>query len=254
MSKKDKDFVFPKEVRGWLSPGEGKLLFDLAQLNPGLGKVVELGSYEGRSTICLAQGSKKVKGGKVFTADRFIGDSEFTGLGRDFYDQFGKNVESYRLAGDVVGIRGEAAEMAKDWQEPVRLLFIDTEHAYEGVKRGFVAWEKHLAPGGLVVFHDSRWPGVYKFIGELILSGRFHGWQTFQEPEPSGTSYAVKNLEGEVVPRLKRCRPFLEFKFFDGWLGFWGRSKHTVKSRGESDVWYRVLGSMANHWKKVAGK
>jgi len=52
-------FIFPEDVEGWLWDKEGEELYKLAQRNKDLGVVVELGSYHGKSTICLAQGKKK---------------------------------------------------------------------------------------------------------------------------------------------------------------------------------------------------
>src|SRR5690606_30630361 len=45
------EFRFPSDVQGWLSYREGKTLYDLARGK----RVLEIGSYCGRSTICLAQ-------------------------------------------------------------------------------------------------------------------------------------------------------------------------------------------------------
>jgi hypothetical protein len=51
-----KDWKFPTDVRGWLTPKEGETLAQLAE-----GKLVlEIGSYHGLSTICMAQTAKMV--------------------------------------------------------------------------------------------------------------------------------------------------------------------------------------------------
>lgn len=43
-------------IPGWLQRQEGELLYNLARDWPGEGATVELGSYQGRSTACLASG------------------------------------------------------------------------------------------------------------------------------------------------------------------------------------------------------
>lgn len=51
------------------------------------------------------------------------------------------------------------------WGYPIRLLFIDGDHAYESVRSDFLGWEKYVVPDGLVVFHDvDRWDGSPKVL------------------------------------------------------------------------------------------
>lgn len=185
-------FTFPKDVKGWLSLEEGKLLFNLASKNPNFGHVVELGSYHGRSTICLAQGSKKVKGGKIFTVDHFKGD-RLLGWEKSFYKNLCQNIKRYELEQDVSIIKGDTLKVAKKWHLPIRLLFIDTSHEYKNVVNDFNAWEKYVVPEGLVVFHDSlAWPGVSKFVCQLIKTGRYKNFKTLSGDKTPGITYAQK--------------------------------------------------------------
>src|ERR1700759_5182772 len=43
-------------IEGWLLPSEGKWLFNAARSTPRGATIVEIGSYKGRSTSCLALG------------------------------------------------------------------------------------------------------------------------------------------------------------------------------------------------------
>lgn len=206
------ELIFPNDVKGWLSPSEGELLFNLAQKEPHLGVIVELGSYHGRSTICLAQGSKKVKGGKIFTVDNFKGDS-YLGPQKYFYKTLFNNIRRYRLRQYISIIKGDAARAAYNWCKPIRLLFIDTDHHYEGVLRDFVAWEKYISPKGLVVFHDSlEWPGVSKFIGELIRAGEFKNFRTLSGSDTAGITYASKKSQKERVLWVEKSRGLFTFE------------------------------------------
>ncbi len=45
------------EVPGWLTDEEGEALYDLARACTGAGVIVEIGSWKGKSTICLGRGS-----------------------------------------------------------------------------------------------------------------------------------------------------------------------------------------------------
>jgi len=248
-------FVFPSKVEGWLTREEGRLLFKLARLNPYLGSVVELGSFQGRSTVCLAQGSKSRGGGKVFTVDKFVGD-DIIGPYSDFYPQFKQNIKRYDLEDNIVVFRGNSLEIVKKWLGQIRLLFIDASHHYKDVSVDFHTWEKYLVPGGIIVFHDSIcWPGVYRLVCEVIASGRFKNFKTYLKPiSPiNGITYASKNEKGMITPRVERFQALLQFKILS-LPKLSDRIKQTVKDRGEADIWFKILGSFANLWKSLRGK
>ena len=48
-----------KTIDGWLSPNEAELLFNLTKRNPYDGVIVEIGSWKGKSTVCLGRGSQQ---------------------------------------------------------------------------------------------------------------------------------------------------------------------------------------------------
>ena len=51
-------------------------------------------------------------------------------------------------------------EAARGWQGKIGLMFIDSDHRYEAVRRDIVAWGRpHLISGGVVVFDDAIDPG-----------------------------------------------------------------------------------------------
>lgn len=193
---KNNGFIFPSELTGWLDPNEGTLLYQLAQRNKQLGVVVELGSYHGKATICLAQGAQNVNDGKVYAVDLFEG-SRFTNNG-DFYQKFMENVASYKVNNSVTPVKGEFSEIAGVWDKPIRLLFIDGAHQYEDVKRDFDAWERHVVMGGVIAFHDSlNSPEVTRFIIETVKSGKFSQCETLNSK--SGLTYMVKAKPDETV-------------------------------------------------------
>jgi hypothetical protein len=63
--------------------------------------------------------------------------------------------------------------LAPGWREPVALLWLDGDHAYEGVRRDFDAWEPHLLPDCDVVLDDADDPevGPYRLAQELRATG-----------------------------------------------------------------------------------
>lgn len=166
-------------IGGWLHPAEGFLLMELARLGDGLGAVVELGSFMGLSTCWLAAGSSDGRRGPVVAVDTFNGsvehsegyyDSPAVSRYGDTFPAFEANLRRLGLWESVVPVVGDSRTAAAGWDRgPVRLLFIDADHTYEGVKGDFEAWTPHLDDGGLVAFHDvGVFPDVTRFYGEVI--------------------------------------------------------------------------------------
>jgi len=69
----------------------------------------------------------------------------------------------------IMPIKGDLSEIAKGWKLPIDLLFIDSDHSFEGVKIAYESWYPHVKDGGMIAFHDyhpNKW-GVKKFIDEI---------------------------------------------------------------------------------------
>lgn len=164
LPKADKDgFTFPADVAGWLRYAEGKALFDLARGK----RVLEVGSYFGLSTICIAQSAKS-----VVAVDTH--DGRATAIPQNTYETFRGNIERHGVknVGAFVGTLAGYAENAP--AGAFDLIFIDGDHSYEGVAADIGAALPLLAPGGLIAFHDYRSeidPGVTRAVDELIGAG-----------------------------------------------------------------------------------
>lgn len=181
-------------VPGWTGVLEGRSLYALAHHGPGHGPIVEIGSAWGRSTICLARGSKSAGRERVHAVDPHLKNPDpgvwhaaggQKGMGRVLQDDPG---EDSTLSWLLYNLRRFGVE---DWVEPIvstsasasrlpidgiRLLFVDGSHTYEGVKGDIEAWLPRVAPGGVVVFDDyfgtkPAW-GVRRAVDELLVSGR----------------------------------------------------------------------------------
>jgi len=71
MSTKSVTKSLTKNVEGFLSSKEGCLLFDLAKRVEGRGVIVEIGSWKGKSSIWLGNGSREGKNINVYAAYHF---------------------------------------------------------------------------------------------------------------------------------------------------------------------------------------
>jgi MMP 1-O-methyltransferase len=168
-------------IEGWLHPVEGYLLHMLAAEGPGVGEIVEIGSYLGRSTAFLASGSNSARREKVTAVDHFRGSPEQqpgqSHESKVLQDEgttlprFLSNLQRLKLADQVTPVQASSQDAARTWTKPIRLLFIDGDHAYEASRRDFELWSPFVVPGGVVCFHDiGSWPGVTQFYHELIKS------------------------------------------------------------------------------------
>ncbi len=156
------------EIPGLLYGDEDKWLFTTARSLPDSANLVEVGSYKGRSTSCLAfgcRGSKK----RVFAVDSFDGnDWDFREHG--FFQEFRQNIDRCGLSQYVEPVVGLSSEVAKTWNKSIHLLFIDGSHRYEDVLADFAGFFPHVVARGIVAFHDVNeyWPGVLKAWHETI--------------------------------------------------------------------------------------
>lgn len=164
------EWRFPAEVRGWLSELEGLALARLARGRT----VLEIGCWEGRSTICLAQAAER-----VWAVDTF--DGRGTPTPRDTFDAFTRNVERFGLGARVNVRVGTSAAMVPLIEDRVGLAFVDGAHDYESVRADAALAVAKLAPDGLLAFHDYRAfdgdvggpvePGVTRAVNELLAAG-----------------------------------------------------------------------------------
>jgi predicted O-methyltransferase YrrM len=168
-------------VRGWVYMGDAHLLYSFARHGQGRGAIVEIGSAWGKSTILLASGSKHANRERVYAIDPHTGDpwytrnehlTQFSSLA-----EFEHNLRSFGVTDWVTPVVATSVEAADTLDTgPIRLLFIDGLHTYEGVKSDIERWTPRVIDGGIVVFDDyfkdeSDGVGVQRAVDELVNSG-----------------------------------------------------------------------------------
>lgn len=159
----DKDgFRWPHDVIGWLRREEGKALWRLAEGK----RVLEIGSYCGCSTICLAQSAAS-----VLSVDPHNGSG--TPAPMETFTAFQQNVERYGVSEKVTAHIGTLADDDLPAGE-FDVIFIDGLHDAESVREDIRLALLRLAPGGLLAFHDyeaSEHPGIAVAVNELVSAG-----------------------------------------------------------------------------------
>lgn len=190
------EFAF---LEGFLDPIEGYALLLLAQYGPGVGTVVEIGSFAGRSTAYLARGAKRGRREKVVSVDHFLGSAEHQAgaanessfvVGGTLYETFQNNLARAGVWDWVHALGQGSAEAVAGWSHPIRLLFIDGDHDYGPSRFDFESWSPFLVPQGLAVFHDvGIFPGVTRYYEELLAGS------DYQEILSVGTLRAVARAQ-----------------------------------------------------------
>lgn len=151
--------LFPFDVRGWLDPDEGRLLGEVSE-----GKdVLEIGSYAGRSSICIAR-----KANSLHCCDYF--DGRGTAVPEQTFDAFMANITKYGVL-EKITVLDPDKQFARDAYD---VVFIDGDHSKESVEADIERSLPALRDGGLLVFHDYQSPvdpGVTEAVDDLLASG-----------------------------------------------------------------------------------
>ena len=154
------------DIPGWLTDEEGEALYELARSCRGDGVIVEIGSWKGKSTICLGRGSLAGASVPIYAIDPHA----------DYrYGDFKANVDRAGIADLVRPVASLSQPAADDFDQPIELLFVDGSHEYELVLEDFEKWVPKVVEGGWVAFHDTTWTsGPRKVVGQAIYrSNRF---------------------------------------------------------------------------------
>ncbi|KAF2391004.1 MULTISPECIES: class I SAM-dependent methyltransferase [Pseudomonas] len=174
---------------GMISIEEGLVLYSLAsQVQSGC--IVEVGSYRGRSTVFLGQGSLAGHGAPVYAIDPH---KPFVGVLGGIFGPIDRTAfyKTMLITGcsEIVSLINLSSEMVvPKWSEPVALLWIDGDHSYAGVKRDFECWLPHVAEGACIAFDDSTDP----VLGPRILINELLATQEYEECLSVGKVSVIK--------------------------------------------------------------
>lgn len=171
-----------RRVEGWLEDDEADLLIaataEALRTLPAPHALVEVGSYCGRSTVVLGSVAQTLGAeATVYAIDPHEGTvgAADQGLktGAPTLDRFRRTIARNGLTDVVELIQDYSFNV--EWDRPISLLLIDGLHDYENVARDLRQFERHVVPGGFVVFHDyaAYYPGVQRLVDERLADGTF---------------------------------------------------------------------------------
>lgn len=149
-----------RNLDGWLSDQEALGLYFTARKLSRNATIVEIGSWQGKSTFCLSKG---LRSGKVHAIDPFNADAcsdqdnQETYLSKkgnnNLLEQFTKNMQELNVLKHIVIKEGYSHQFHKDFDK-IDLLFIDGDHSIPGCKADFDLYASKVARRGFIAFHD----------------------------------------------------------------------------------------------------
>lgn len=158
--------IFPYEgIPGWLTEDEAITLYELARELPANSPVaVEIGSWQGKSSLVLSKGLKGKGKPVLYCIDPFNGDAgasdrviysrALTTMNKSLKEAFLDNMRRHGVLDVVQPLEGYSFEFVKDFKQQIDLLFIDGNHEYDAVLQDYEQWSPLLRPGGIIAFHD----------------------------------------------------------------------------------------------------
>ena len=180
-----------KHINSIMLSGEyqGRLLSLISKIKQPK-NILEIGTYTGYSTICLAEGL--VKNGKIHTIDK---NEELVEIQKKYFlrSKFNKNIEIHT---------GNALDIINGLNINFDLIFLDADK--ENYATYFQIISKILNKNGILITDNVLWHGkvlnskeshddvtkkIDQFNKALILNKKF---QTFMLPVRDGLSIAIK--------------------------------------------------------------
>ena len=200
------------DVNGWLRAEQARLLWDAARrLRPG-SRIVEIGSFHGRSTVVLARAAPPDV--EIIAIDPHAGNDrgplQWKGTsaeGQADFDQFRQTLERTGVADRVRHVRLRSADALAEVAGTVQLLYIDGAHGYGPALADLTGWGDRVAPGGTLVIHDAYLSvGVTCALARRLFfsrrfrfGGRSRSMVEYRRQSIGGAEY-VANVARQLAP------------------------------------------------------
>jgi predicted O-methyltransferase YrrM len=157
------------------SVSEANLRF-LAESAKGCTRILELGSFHGRSARAMLDNSNA----HIWCVDSWRGASGDTQVGKrpteDDFNTFLGNLKD--VLHRVTVLKSYTYEVVSQLQKDFfDLVFIDADHSYEAVRFDIINYAPKVKLGGLLCGHDysRNWPGVVRAVQELLTAPQTSG-------------------------------------------------------------------------------
>jgi predicted O-methyltransferase YrrM len=147
-------------VEGWLTNAQAHRLWNTAAALRGPARILEIGSFRGRSTIVLASAASD--GVELVAIDPHgggdRGPQEITpdaAQGAQDFAAFNANLRAAGVESQVRHVRAMSDQALEAVTGPIDLLFIDGAHRYAPARADIEQWGPRVRAGGSMLIHDS---------------------------------------------------------------------------------------------------
>jgi predicted O-methyltransferase YrrM len=167
-------------VDGWLTDDQAQRLWNAAAALDPPGRIVEIGSFRGRSTVVLALAA--AEGVELVAIDPHAGNDRgpqeiegFEDAAEQDHEVFLSNLEAAGVAGRVRHVRAFSHAALPEVEGEIDVLYIDGAHRYAPASDDILRWGERVRPGGTMLIHDSfSSVGVtLAILRQLAFSRRF---------------------------------------------------------------------------------
>jgi hypothetical protein len=148
-------------------------LIDLIKdLNIEIETMVEIGSYQGESTVIFAENIPTLK--KMYAIDPWqngYDDGDFCSYGHPMdvvESNFNLRVKNYP---QIIKRKTTSEEFVNQIEDgSLDFVYIDGNHSYESCKRDILSWLPKIKSGGVIAGHDysKGFIGVFNAVNEIL--------------------------------------------------------------------------------------
>lgn len=206
------------KLPGWLSIHEGQFLHKAATNVKDLkGEMVEIGSFQGKSTIYLAK-----SGQCIYAVDPHEGKLDHGTTIPPTLVAFKKHVKDFKVERQVTLIKKTSSSAVKGWNKKLKLLFIDGLHDKKNAEFDYKKWSPFLVDGGMIAMHDSfcGWRGAQSVaLEKIVLNDEY-----FEVGVVGSIIYGIRG-KGTLISILNRLR--IRFLVH---IAFWFHSNKKIPS------------------------
>lgn len=169
-------------IFGWTSREELRWLAEQASTRY---KILEVGSYEGRSTTVLARATP----GVVYACDDWRGEADRPTAARDLRQRFITHLKDELHRGTVIMCEMSSASLLANYRTKPHLLgaafdmvILDGSHDADSVRADITGWLPYLQSGGVLAGHDAFLPGVREALADVlpnaqVVAGSIWEWR-----------------------------------------------------------------------------